>query len=53
MTFVGTDPKYQGRGAATMLTKWGLERAERDRVPVYLESTLNAVSLYERLGFLG
>lgn len=52
MTFVGTDPKYQGQGAATMLIRWGLERAEKEGVPVYLESTLNAVSLYEKLGFV-
>ena len=52
MTFVGTDPNHQGRGAATILTKWGLDRAEKDRIPVYLESTMNAVALYQKLGFV-
>ncbi|EKD12040.1 uncharacterized protein L3040_003181 [Drepanopeziza brunnea f. sp. 'multigermtubi'] len=52
MNFVGTDPRYQGRGAGTMLTKWGLSAAEKDGLPVYLESTVAASSLYRRLGFV-
>jgi allophanate hydrolase len=35
-----------------MLTEWGLSRAKQDRVPVYLESTISASSLYRRLGFV-
>lgn len=52
MTFVGTLPEHQGRGAATILTNWGLERAKKDNLPVYLESTVAASSLYRRLGFV-
>jgi allophanate hydrolase len=52
LTFVGTHPKFQGRGAGTMLTEWGLSRAKQDNVPVYLESTIAASSLYRRLGFV-
>lgn len=33
------------------MTKWGLEKAKRENVPVYLESTVVASSLYRRLGF--
>jgi len=35
-----------------MLTEWGLERARADRIPIYLDSTLSASSLYRRLGFV-
>jgi allophanate hydrolase len=35
-----------------MLTAWGLSRAKQDNVPVYLESTIAASSLYRRLGFV-
>ncbi|TVY42845.1 Allophanate hydrolase [Lachnellula subtilissima] len=52
LTFIGTHPDFQGKGAATLLTKWGLERAKQDNVPVYLESTVAASSLYRRLGFM-
>jgi hypothetical protein len=49
---VGTDPKFQGQGAGTMLTEWGLARAQEDSLPVYLESTIAASSLYRHLGFV-
>ncbi|TVY85028.1 Allophanate hydrolase [Lachnellula suecica] len=52
LTFIGTHPDFQGRGAATLLTKWGLERAKQESFPVYLESTIAASSLYRRLGFV-
>lgn len=49
---MGTDPVHQGRGAAKMLTRWGLERAVKEGLPVYLESTINAIPLYVKLGFV-
>lgn len=52
MTFVGTDPSHRGKGAATRLTEWGLERAEKEDLPVYLEATAEAVSLYQKLGLI-
>ena len=52
LTFVGTQPEFQGRGAGTLLTEWGLSRAKNENVSVYLESTLQAASLYRRLGFI-
>ena len=51
LTFIGTEPKHERRGAASLLIQWGLERCKRDNVPAYLESTANAGSLYERHGF--
>ena len=35
-----------------MLSKWGLEKAKQDKLPVYLESTTPASALYRRLGFV-
>jgi allophanate hydrolase len=52
LSFVGTQPEFQGRGAGTLLTEWGLSKAKNENVPVYLESTLGAASLYRRLGFV-
>ena len=51
LTFIGTDPQFERRGAATPLIKWGIEKSRETNIPAYLESTLNAVPLYERLGF--
>ena len=52
LTFIGTDPAYRGRGAGTLLVQWGIEQANEGKVPLHLESTLEAVSLYSRLGFV-
>ncbi|KAM7184155.1 hypothetical protein V8F33_013170 [Rhypophila sp. PSN 637] len=58
ISFVCTDPRYQGKGVGSALTRKVLELAQgprlsgrRTKLPVYLESTLLAVPLYERLGF--
>ena len=51
LTFIGTDPLYERRGAASLLIQWGLEHCKRDNVPAYLESTAKAGLLYERHGF--
>ncbi|KAI4094319.1 MAG: hypothetical protein LQ339_007505 [Xanthoria mediterranea] len=51
LTFIGTDPQCERRGAASALIEWGLDRCRKSNVPAYLESTLMAVPLYERLGF--
>ena len=51
LTFIGTDPVHERRGAASLLLQWGLVRCVRDNVPAYLESTVDAGPLYERHGF--
>ncbi|KAI0394710.1 putative GNAT family acetyltransferase [Xylariaceae sp. FL0594] len=52
LTFMGTDPAFERRGAATKLVQWGLDRCRRDGVPAYLEGTLNAAAFYEKkMGF--
>lgn len=52
LTFVGVEPKHQSKGIGTLLTKWGLQKALSENVPVYLESTVAASSVYRRLGFV-
>jgi GNAT superfamily N-acetyltransferase len=49
---VCTDPRWRGRGAASSLTRLVQEKADSDGLPVYLESTMNAVELYRGLGFV-
>ncbi|KAI1798668.1 putative GNAT family acetyltransferase [Daldinia bambusicola] len=51
LTFMGTDPAYQRRGAASMMVRWGMERSRIDHAPAYLESTLEAAPFYRKLGF--
>ncbi|ESZ98839.1 hypothetical protein SBOR_0697 [Sclerotinia borealis F-4128] len=52
LTFVGTHPEHMGRGAGTLLTKWGLSKGSQKDIPVYLESTVSVSSFYRRLGFV-
>lgn len=51
MSFVCTDPSFQGRGAGSLLTQAVLDMADADGLPVYLESTEDAVPMYGRFGF--
>lgn len=46
-----TDPKHQGRGAGSMLIKWGTNIADKMRLPAYLESSPKAYKLYQKHGF--
>ncbi|KAF2268897.1 putative GNAT family acetyltransferase [Lojkania enalia] len=51
LSFVGTDPVYTRRGAASLLVQWGIAQCQQHGKPGYLESTLEAVRLYEKHGF--
>ncbi|KAH8164426.1 hypothetical protein CIB48_g3814 [Xylaria polymorpha] len=51
LTFMGTDPSHERRGAASMMVRWGLEQCRQNNVPGYLESTLDAAPFYEKMGF--
>ncbi|KAB5542860.1 acyl-CoA N-acyltransferase [Coniochaeta sp. 2T2.1] len=51
LAFVCTDPEFQRLGAGSQLTRHILEKARADGMPIYLESTLDTVHMYERLGF--
>ncbi|KAL2833958.1 hypothetical protein BJY01DRAFT_259765 [Aspergillus pseudoustus] len=44
-------PGYRRRGVVSALLEWGIARAERLGLPVYLEATEEETPLYERRGF--
>ena len=48
---LGTDPAFQRRGVASLLLDWGKLLAEREGVPIGLESSLQARPLYRKSGF--
>ncbi|KAJ4305728.1 hypothetical protein N0V90_001259 [Kalmusia sp. IMI 367209] len=47
-----THPAHRGKGAAGLLVKWGIEQAEKDGVPAYLEAGVMGRPIYERYGFV-
>jgi len=44
-------PEHQGKGAAGMLLRWGLDQADEKGLEAYLEATPMAVKYYEKFGF--
>jgi len=52
LAVLGTDPDHQGKGIGSALLAPVLERADREGVPAYLESSKERnVLYYERFGF--
>ena len=47
-----TDPVHEGKGIGTKLMKLGMKEAGNGRPEIVLYASLNAVSFYERFGFL-
>lgn len=52
LSIIGVDPAHQGKGHGDALMSYALERCDRGKLPVYLESTNpRNISLYRRHGF--
>lgn len=45
-----TVPKHRRRGAASLIMDWGVERADRRGLDVYIEATRLGRPLYEKYG---
>lgn len=48
---IATHEDWRRKGAAGLLMRWGLERADVDRLPCFLEATPKGKPIYERFGF--
>ncbi|GAM91097.1 hypothetical protein ANO11243_091440 [Dothideomycetidae sp. 11243] len=51
LVLIFTEPRYERRGAASMMIQWGCDLADRMFLPVYVQSLRNRNSLYEKFGF--
>ena len=49
---VATHPHYQGRGAGSMLVKWGCDLADSQGVEAYVDATKDGAPLYAKFGFI-
>ena len=45
-----TRPSQRGKGAAGLLIEWGIQQAEKDGVPAYLEAGVKGRPIYEKYG---
>jgi predicted N-acetyltransferase YhbS len=57
LTCLGLDtlttlPQAQRRGAASLLLQWGIERAAKDGLPIFLYAEPQGHALYKRFGFV-
>jgi len=48
---LAVDPEFKGKGIASKLVQWGVDKAEEAGLPAYLESSPAAVGVYRRVGF--
>ena len=44
-------PDYQRRGAGKILVEWGLDMADREGLPCWLQATPQGRGLYSKCGF--
>ncbi|KAE8372479.1 acyl-CoA N-acyltransferase [Aspergillus bertholletiae] len=51
LALLATDPRYERRGAASLLTQWGCDFADRLGVECYVESSKKGYPVYKRKGF--
>ena len=51
MELLVTDPDYKGQGAASLILQYGLNLADVDNLPCYIDATPEGKPLYERLGW--
>lgn len=48
---LATHPDHQGRGAGRLLLEWGLNKADKEGLTVYLDATAAGRTMYEKRGF--
>ena len=51
LDILASDPNHQRRGAATLLIKWGIDKANTMGLPAHLEASESSKEFYERRGF--
>ena len=52
LELVATRPEWQGKGAAGKLLRWGLEKADDEKLEAYLEASPDGKPIYEHFGFV-
>ena len=52
LMYMCVDPKYQRRGAGSLLVRWGLDRCEELGIPAFLEASEYGAPMYDKLGYV-
>nr|GAT51498.1 predicted protein [Mycena chlorophos] len=51
LSLMFVDPAYQSRGIGKALLRWGLDQADAEGIPAYLEASDEGLPLYQKSGF--
>ena len=51
LEIIATHPAHEGRGFASLLLRWGLQKADDEGLPVFLSASPTGRVVYERRGF--
>lgn len=51
LELIGVRKEWMGKGAASSMMRWGVQRADEDGLPCFLEATPNGRGMYEKYGF--
>ncbi|KAL5088900.1 hypothetical protein Trisim1_006045 [Trichoderma cf. simile WF8] len=51
LELVAVKPQYQGKGAASLMLKYGVNKADEDKVECFLDASPAGQPIYERYGF--
>lgn len=51
LEILATRKEWQGKGAAGILLRWGLERADEEGVECFIEASPEGKPIYERFGW--
>lgn len=49
---LATLPEHRDSNAASLLIRWGLDRADRDGLEAYVEASLVGAPIYEQFGWV-
>jgi predicted N-acetyltransferase YhbS len=52
LTYLAVESAYARSGIGRMLVQWALDRCDTEQRPAYVESTVDAVGFYEKMGFV-
>lgn len=52
LELIATRPEFQGKGAAGLLIRWGLGKADSEGLDAYLEASPDGKPIYEHFGFI-
>ncbi|OTA04477.1 acetyltransferase, GNAT family [Trichoderma parareesei] len=51
LELLAVKPQYQGKGAASLMLRYGVDKADEDKVECFLDASPKGQPIYERYGF--